>query len=138
MACWSGMMVVGFLIHAAFGDTSVCGVLQHNRLEVLEQLDCLRSITKMQSLSIQYNPVANLALFRQYVSFRLPQVRVLNGSQIHEADKALGKKIFQPIHDAMKKQVSAHFLRIPTDLSLSTFSHNSLSRPTMQSSQRQD
>ncbi|GMH33839.1 hypothetical protein BSKO_01673 [Bryopsis sp. KO-2023] len=82
-------------------------VFEHNRLEFLSQLDCLRSVTRLQSLTIQFNPVASLALFGAYVTHKLPQIKALNGRQITEVDRGKGKKLFQPVQDAIQRRGSA-------------------------------
>jgi len=69
-------------------------VLSNNELKELPDIDVLKSLEKLEYLSLMGCPMTAINNYRLYVIFRLPQVRVLDYRRVKQSEKKEAKRIF--------------------------------------------
>ncbi|KAL3102171.1 hypothetical protein niasHS_003580 [Heterodera schachtii] len=70
-------------------------VLTNNNLAQLGDIDVLASCPRLEYLSLQGNPLTHLPKYRQYVIYKLKNVRVLDYKRIRLAERQAAKKLFK-------------------------------------------
>uniref|UniRef100_A0A183C1X1 Probable U2 small nuclear ribonucleoprotein A' n=1 Tax=Globodera pallida TaxID=36090 RepID=A0A183C1X1_GLOPA len=70
-------------------------VLTNNNLAQLGDVDSLAACPRLEYLSLQGNPLTHLPKYRQYVIYKLKNVRVLDYKRIRLAERQAAKKLFK-------------------------------------------
>jgi len=69
-------------------------VLNNNELKELMDVDILAGLEKLEYLSLLGCPMTAITNYRQYIIFKLPQVRVLDYRRVKESERKEAKKVF--------------------------------------------
>ena len=64
-----------------------CLYLHGNKINDLTELDKLKSLKELTSLSVHGNPIENIPGFRFYIISKLPTLKHLNFSGLSKADR---------------------------------------------------
>ncbi|TYZ61889.1 hypothetical protein PybrP1_004830 [[Pythium] brassicae (nom. inval.)] len=72
-------------------------VLTGNRIAQLAELDRLAGFAKLDTLVLAGNPVTKRKYYREYVAYKLPQLKVLDYKKIKPHDREAAKVLFQSL-----------------------------------------
>lgn len=61
--------------------------LHANKIGDLKEVDKLKSLKHLTTLTLHGNPIENLPIFRHYILSKLPQLKHLNFSGISKSDR---------------------------------------------------
>ncbi|TDH68720.1 hypothetical protein CCR75_005842 [Bremia lactucae] len=86
-------------------------MLTGNRIAQFSEVDHLTSFAKLDTLSLSGNPVTKRKYYREYVIFKLPQLRVLDFHRIRPRDREAANAFFTSIVGQRAMQV-AHDERV--------------------------
>jgi len=70
-------------------------ILTNNNIQELGDLDCLASIKQLTTLSLLRNPVTRQKHYRLYVTYKLPQLRLLDFQKIKDRDRQAASRLFK-------------------------------------------
>lgn len=70
-------------------------ILTNNNIEDLSEVDHLKAVKSLRSLSFLRNPVSALKHYRLYTIFRLPQLRILDFKKIKLKERQEAQKLFK-------------------------------------------
>ncbi|CAF4778728.1 unnamed protein product [Pieris macdunnoughi] len=70
-------------------------ILTNNNLAELGDLDPLASLSKLKTLSLMHNPVANKQHYRAYIAFKLPGLKLLDFRKIKQKEREEANNLFK-------------------------------------------
>eukprot|EP00471_Norrisiella_sphaerica_P008876 CAMPEP_0184498622 /NCGR_PEP_ID=MMETSP0113_2-20130426/39426_1 /TAXON_ID=91329 /ORGANISM="Norrisiella sphaerica, Strain BC52" /LENGTH=710 /DNA_ID=CAMNT_0026886221 /DNA_START=113 /DNA_END=2245 /DNA_ORIENTATION=- len=79
-------------------------VLRHNDIKLFRQLDPF-SACNIQNLLVTDNKICSISLFRLYLIFKLPSLKVLNRVDISEEEREIAQRKFGPVSSIPMKHL---------------------------------
>ncbi|CAH4018597.1 unnamed protein product [Pieris brassicae] len=70
-------------------------ILTNNNIAELGDLDPLASLSKLKTLSLMHNPVANKQHYRAYIAFKLPGLQLLDFRKIKQKEREEANNLFK-------------------------------------------
>ncbi|KAI8432612.1 hypothetical protein MSG28_013598 [Choristoneura fumiferana] len=70
-------------------------ILSNNNITELGDLDPLATLSKLKTLSLMNNPVANKQHYRAYIAYKMPNLRLLDFRKIKAKDREEAKTLFK-------------------------------------------
>ncbi|XP_022117143.1 U2 small nuclear ribonucleoprotein A' [Pieris rapae] len=70
-------------------------ILTNNNIAELGDLDPLASLSKLKTLSLMHNPVANKQHYRAYIAFKLPGIKLLDFRKIKQKERDEANSLFK-------------------------------------------
>ncbi|XP_045513915.1 U2 small nuclear ribonucleoprotein A' [Pieris brassicae] len=70
-------------------------ILTNNNIAELGDLDPLASLSKLKTLSLMHNPVANKQHYRAYIAFKLPGLKLLDFRKIKQKEREEANNLFK-------------------------------------------
>ncbi|KAK9866172.1 hypothetical protein WJX84_004723 [Apatococcus fuscideae] len=80
--------------------------LESVSIRSLEDVGQLAALPSLQQLTILSSPILEQALFRPYLTWRLPRLKALNEDAITPADRLSVAAMFQPLEDVLAESAS--------------------------------
>ncbi|XP_047515096.1 U2 small nuclear ribonucleoprotein A' [Pieris napi] len=70
-------------------------ILTNNNIAELGDLDPLASLSKLKTLSLMHNPVANKQHYRAYIAYKLPGLKLLDFRKIKQKEREEANNLFK-------------------------------------------
>lgn len=70
-------------------------ILTGNHLEELTDIDCLATLEKLTTLSLMQNPITAKQHYRQYIIYKIPQLRLLDFRKIKMKEREEATALFK-------------------------------------------